>query len=128
MKSFKIMLWLSLFCIIGVLFLCTIKNDNGNLAITGPSGATTYKPTTPVVPPVVIITADSAYVGIRETLAITIKVMKDSTLSKPSVNSPIMCSVTGGHLSKDTVFTDSNGRAVVRFIDTVKTQITFTAM
>ena len=127
MKSVKIALWSSLFCTMAVLLLCTIKNDNGNLALTGPNTINTNTPAGPTVPPVIIITADSSYVGLKETLNIAVKVMKDSTFSKPSVNAPVFCSVTGGLLSKDTLFTDSNGRATVWFTDSVKSTVTLTA-
>lgn len=124
-KSLKIALWSSLFCIVAVLLLCTIKNDNGNLAVTGPN--TVNKNPAPSVPPVLIISADSSYVGLKDTLNIIVKAMTDSTLTRASVNSLVACSVTGGYLNKDTVFTDSNGRAVVRFTDSMSAQITFTA-
>ena len=127
MKSVKIALWSSLFCTMAVLLLCTIKNDNGNLALTGPNTINTNTPAGPTVPPVIIITADSSYVGLKETLNIAVKVMKDSTFSKPSVNAPVFCSVTGGLLSRDTLFTDSNGRATVWFTDSVKSTVTLTA-
>jgi Bacterial Ig-like domain (group 1). len=126
-KLLKTAFWLSLFCVSGVFFLCTIKNDNGNLAVTGPNTTNTTPIVQPAVPPVLIVSADSNYVGIKETLNITIKAMKDSSLSRPSINSPVLCYVNGGRLNKDTVFTDSNGRATVRFTDSVKAQITFTA-
>lgn len=128
MKPCKTALRLVLFFSSGVFFLCTIKNDNGDLAITGP-GNTTTTPSVmpPIVPPILIVSADSSYVRINETLNITIRAMKDSSLSKPSVNSPVACYVNHGRLNKDTVFTDSNGRASVRFTDSVKTKIVFTA-
>jgi len=124
-KSLKIILAVCFLILLSIFLLCSIKNDNGNLAVTGPN-TTTTKPT-PTVPPVLIISADSSYVGPKETLNIIIKAMKDSTLTKPSVNSLVSCSVSGGFLIKDTVFTDSNGRAIVRFTDSASAQITLTA-
>jgi len=102
------------------LLVCTIKSDNGSPAITGP-GDTNVKPP---APPVLIVTLDSAYVGIGETLNIAIKVMTDSSLTKALSNALIYCAASAGWLSKDTVRSDTTGRAVVRFTSNAKSQIT----
>ena len=121
MKAFKPALSIAFVFFAGALLVCTIKNDNGSLAVTGPATTTPVKPS---APPVIIVTLDSSYIGIGDTLTIAIKVMKDSTLTKALSNAPVLCVASAGWLSKDSLRSDTNGRAVVLFSSGAKSQVT----
>jgi len=108
------------------LFLCTIKDDNGNLALTGPTQQ--QQPTNQNIKPFIIIVPDSEYVGLKETLSISITVMKDSTLREILPNTKIICFTSHGFISADTLITDSRGMATIKIMDTIKTQITVTVI
>lgn len=108
---------------LSVLFVCTIKNDNGALAPTGPNTPQGPGTQTPPTPPVLIVTPDSTYVGVRETLKVAISVMKDSALTKPYPNIRVICSTSAGWVSPETLFTDAKGRAIVKVYDTTKTRV-----
>ncbi len=102
-------------------FLCTINNDNGNPAVTGP-GTTTKPVTKPTVPPSLVVILDSAYIGIDETLGIAVWARVQDSL--PLRNAPIVFFPSSGWLSDDTVRTDADGRAVTRFSGSKKSQVT----
>ncbi|HEX7509871.1 MAG TPA: Ig-like domain-containing protein, partial [Chitinivibrionales bacterium] len=123
MKAIKIIQWICVMSFIAVFLVCTIKNDNGTLAVVGPNNNTNK----PVAPPVLILTLDSAYIGIGETLNITIKVMKDSSLTAALSGAAIACAVSSGRISSDSLRADISGRAVVRFTSNAKSQVTFLA-
>ena len=122
-KAMKSIQWICVMSFIAVFLVCTIKNDNGTLAVVGPNNNTNK----PVVPPVLILTLDSAYIGIGETLNITIKVMKDSSLTAALSGAAIACAVSSGRISSDSLRADISGRAVVRFVSNAKSQVTFLA-
>ncbi len=105
---------------------CTIKDDLGSLV--NPGGV---KPGTiiPIVPPVVnpslVLSSDSAYVRIGDTLAIRILVLRDSTISdssKPLSRALVRISSSQGKIVRDSVITDTNGRALVYFTDSTEHQ------
>jgi hypothetical protein len=110
-KKVKIILsTLSLVIICAFLF-CTIKNDNGEVAPISP-----IKPmqqNKPSVPPTLLVILDSTYVGIGETLNVTVWVRVHDTTGIP--NAPVTCIVSTGQLSDDSATTDANGRAVFRY-------------
>lgn len=122
-KSKRILSGIGVFAALSVLFLCTIKQDNGSLVPTGPNTQTDTTHQTTVLKPVLIVTPDSSYVGVRETLSISITVMKDSALTKPAYNQRVICTVSGGWLSAETLVTNAKGRATVKFYDTTKSII-----
>jgi hypothetical protein len=121
-KALKTALFIAFVFVAGALLVCTIKNDNGSLAVTGPG--TTTPVIKPASPPVLIVTLDSSYIGIGDTLTIAIKVMTDSSLTKALSDAPIACVVSSGWLSKDSLRSDTNGRAVVRFSSGLKSSVT----
>jgi adhesin/invasin len=108
--------------------LCTIKDDNGNLVSPGPNGENGPTNQGSVTNPIILVTPDSAYVGIRETLSISITVMQDSALTRAYSGAIVFCTANRGWLSAETLVTDSKGRAVLKISDTTtsKLQITFT--
>ena len=122
MRAVKLVSSIAMAGIVCFLLLCTIKDDNGNLALTGPHNNTGPGPTLTAIP-VMIITPDSTYVGIRDSLSIVIMAMQDSTLTHPLVNTRIVCSATPGFLSAETLYTDSRGRAVLKMMDTAKSRV-----
>jgi hypothetical protein len=109
--------------IVCFLLLCTIKDDNGNLALTGPHSNTGPGTNTTSAAPALIVTPDSMFIGIRESLSIAITVMQDSTLTHPLVNARVLCSKTRGFLSAETLYTDSRCRAVLKMMDTTKSSV-----
>jgi hypothetical protein len=120
-KKIKIILSTLSLVIICALLLCTIKNDNGDLALTGPQ-TNTNKTNKPSVPPTLLAILDSSYVGIGETLGITVWVRMYDTL--PLNNAPVTYLASSGWLSNDTVRTNADGRAVVRYSSSKKSQVT----
>jgi hypothetical protein len=121
-KAIKRISGITMAGIVCFLLLCTIKDDNGNLALTGPH-TSTGPGTTLTATPALIVTPDSMYIGIRESLSIAITVMQDSTLTHPLVNQRVVCSATPGFLSAETLYTDSRGRAVLKMMDTAKARV-----
>lgn len=122
MRAVKLISSITMAAIVCFLLLCTIKDDNGNLALTGPH-STTGPGSTITAAPALIVTPDSMFIGIRESLSIAITVMQDSTLTHPLVNARVLCSKTRGFLSAETLYTDSRGRAVLKMMDTVKSSV-----
>jgi hypothetical protein len=104
------------------LLWCTIKDDNGALAPTGPH-TTTGPATTITATPALIVTPDNPFVGVRETLAINITVMRDSTLTRTLANARLIVAKTRGWISAETLMTDSRGSAELKMMDTVKSRI-----
>jgi len=121
-KTVKLVSGVFLAGIVCFLLLCTIKDDNGNLALTGPHPSTGPGQTLTLTPSL-IVTPDSMYIGIRESLTITITVMQDSTLTHPLANAQILCSSANGFLSADTLYSDSRGRAILKMMDTTKASV-----
>ncbi len=111
--------------ILAGVFFCTIQEDRGNPAAPGPN-----QPDDPAIvedpdlTPGLYGAADSAYVGIGDTLAIRIKVMRDSSVSDTAAFSQALITAEArrGWLSADSVFTDVNGRAVIFYADTLEGQ------
>lgn len=116
---------------------CTIKDDNGSLVPVGPGNDTpaTINPDDTVpsgVVPAFIVVKGTAYVGIGDTMELTVTAVEASTLG----DSPgerrlsglrILVSTATGWLSHDTLTTDKNGRAQVKFRDTSpgRAEVTF---
>jgi adhesin/invasin len=101
------------------LVLCTIKDDNGSLAPTGPSsnsGGGTVNPFLMVVP-------DSQYIGVKDTLGISVTVLTDSLHNIPIANARVTCVQSHGWLSAETLYTNAKGRVVFQLVDTVKMQV-----
>jgi hypothetical protein len=107
--------------------LCTIKDDNGALAPTGPNGNNNTNQTT-ITNPVILLVPDSSYAGIGETLSIVLTVTQDSTMTRAYSGARVLCSANRGWLSAETLVTDSRGRAILKIMDTTssKMQISFT--
>jgi hypothetical protein len=122
-RAVKLISRITMAGIVCFLLLCTIKDDNGNLALTGPHSNTGPGTNTTSAAPALIVTPDSMFIGIRESLSIAITVMQDSTLTHPLVNARVLCSKTRGFLSAETLYTDSRGRAVLKMMDTTKSSV-----
>lgn len=121
MNLLKVLRLLSLYCIMGILLLCSIKNDNGNPVSTGPSTST--GPNNQIANPVIIVTPDSQYVGIRETLSIAVTVMQDSLLTVVYSGAKVYCIANTGWFSAESLVTDSKGRAILKIMDTIQTKV-----
>jgi hypothetical protein len=127
-KSVKKIAGILIFSMLCFFMLCTIKDENGNLVSPGPNGPNGPANQSTITKPVILITPDSSYVGIRETLSIAITVMQDTTLTTVYSGAKVFCSANRGWLSAETLVTDSKGRAMLKVMDTTnsKIQITFT--
>lgn len=103
---------------------CTIKDDNGGLV--GPGGNNNNQPVTPITPqkkPGMLISMDSSYVLPRDTLAFYVRIFKDSALTDTSGGLPralVTAIATAGTLRNDSQITDTNGRAVFYFADSME--------
>ncbi|MCX7726774.1 MAG: Ig-like domain-containing protein, partial [Chitinispirillaceae bacterium] len=108
--------------IIGILFpimLCTIKDDNGNPV--NPGRDTQVPVIEEDVIPSLFITPDSLYLFPGDTLGIKVRVFSDTSQKdsiKPLILFPVVAKANKGKIIKDTVLTDSNGRARILFTDT----------
>ncbi len=106
--------------------LCTIKDDNGTLAPTGPNDQNGNDRQSTAIKPYFVVAQDSNYVGIDDTLSIGITVMQDSSLSTPFASAKVACKANRGWLSADTLIADAKGHAVLKISDTVKSRMDIT--
>lgn len=104
--------------------LCTIKDDNGELVPTGPqtsNQSSSSSATTESTPSIVATTVDSTYVGIGDTLAISITVYKDSLENAYLPEAQVIVSAPErSWISPDTFTTDGKGNAIAHFSDTAE--------
>lgn len=104
-------------------WVCTIQDDAGNPAIPGEKDIAN-------IPHMTILSFPA--VGNNDTLSITVFVWKDTADTIPVPNALVDVSVSGGWISSNTIITNTEGYATVRFSDTVSgnqdvvRQITFT--
>lgn len=124
MKTVRILAGIAALSMICFLVLCTIKDDNGSLAVTGP----TTGPGTSALVPFIILIPDSQYVGLGETLSIAITVLTDSTHMIPLTDARVLCASSSGWISAESLFTDSRGRAVLKMMDSAKAVVTLTVV
>jgi hypothetical protein len=109
---------------------CTIKDDNGN-PITNPNQNTpTIDPNAPIATPALFASADSAYVKIRDTINIRIRIIADSSLRDPVTplgNVKVSGVANRGKLISDSIVVDRDGRGIFRFTDTTtgSVEVTF---
>lgn len=107
---------------------CTIQDDNGELGIPSPNNPQT-KPPVPTITPALFVNADSAYVRINDTIVVHVRVFSDSSQadnSTPLMNARITVQASRGWLSDDTLISDANGRASVKFRDSVSGRVEVT--
>jgi adhesin/invasin len=102
---------------------CTIKDDNGGLV--GPGGNNNNQPVTPITPqtkPGMLISMDSSYLMPGDTLAFYVRIFKDSALTDTAAGlsrALVTAIATIGSMRSDSQLTDTNGRAVFYFTDSV---------
>jgi adhesin/invasin len=111
---------------LSLFMLCTIKDDNGSLAPTGPNSTNVTQTT--VTNPFILLVPDSSYIGVNETLSIAITVTLDSAMLTPFTGARVLCSANHGWLSAETLVTDSKGRAVLKIMDTANAKIQINAI
>ncbi|MBD3422103.1 MAG: hypothetical protein GF398_18475 [Chitinivibrionales bacterium] len=78
--------------------------------------------------PTILASADSAYVRIGDTIAIRVHVLRDSAMN-PYAGAIIVTEASTGWISSDTLVTNTDGRAVLLYTDSVQrdnVQVTFT--
>lgn len=117
MKTLRVLAGIGALCVACFLVLCTIKNDNGSLAPTGPTSPSGPGAT---IAPYLMVVPDSLYVGLKETLAVTVTVMTDSIHNDPLANARVICTPSDGWVSAETLYTSAKGRAVFKMMDTAK--------
>jgi len=121
-KNIRILAVIVAACTVCSLLLCTIKDDNGSLAPTGP--ATTN--TTGLLVPFLMVVPDSQYIGVRDTLGIAVTVLTDSIHDIPIAGAMVTCAQSAGWLAAETLYSDAKGRAVFRLMDTTQIQVNLT--
>ena len=109
---------------------CTIRDDNGNLALSGPTGPDVIpeENTTDAVPSL-FASPESAYVRLGDTLAIRIHLLADTSTTNsliPLTGIKVTASVSKGKIIDDTLTTDANGRVSFLFTDTIAGKVDFT--
>lgn len=106
---------------------CTIKDDNGNPVKINPNNDTVPSKTTPAL----FASPESAYVRIKDTLAIQISVIADSSLKDsitPLAFATVKASVSKGKLIIDSIGVDRNGRGRFYFTDTTAGKVEMTVI
>ncbi len=119
MKKARILAGIGIVCFLCSFLTCTIKDDNGSLAPTGPTNYNNNN----ILAPFLMVVPDSQYIGVRETLGIAVTVYTDSVHGVPLVNALVSCIRSHGWMPAETLYTDSRGRAVFELTDTSTTQI-----
>jgi len=122
-KTLRILAGIGAVCASCSLILCTIKDDNGSLAPVGPGTST---PGTATIAPFIMPVPDSTYIGIGDSLSITVTVYADSISNQPLSNARVTCNKSAGFISDDTLITNKSGRVVFKIMDTVKTKVNLT--
>jgi len=121
-----------------LLLTCTISEDNGDLAISGPnlsdedSSAVDPGPTitdTNTVEPAFIIVREEPFLAVGDTQTITITAVEAATLGDTISGEtrlsglPVLVSTNRGTISADTIVTDANGRGRITFTDSTQGQV-----
>ncbi|NLG18670.1 MAG: hypothetical protein GX556_15170 [Fibrobacter sp.] len=110
--------------IIGLVLLpglfCTIRDDNGNPAISGPNSPLVNTGDNSSVTPSIFASPESAYVKMGDTLSIRVRILGDTSVADslwPLSGLQITASASKGSLIDDTLTSDINGRATLLFTD-----------
>ena len=96
---------------------CSIKDDNGNPAISGPNSNKT--PITVVKTPGLLVVPDSQNIRLGDTLGFQITVFADSVVTDTTsrlIHALVTISTSPanhGWISAESLYTDSSGRAAV---------------
>lgn len=113
---------------LGLLFLfglfCTIRDDNGEPGVSGPKTDVDN-----ISKPKLYVSAESTYVALGDTIAISVRVTSDSAENDsvtPLKNIMLQGSTSSGKLIKDTLYTDGHGRAKFLFTDTISRKVEIT--
>ena len=114
MKRSRTGIVLALTLLVAGSFVCTLKNDLGNPATPGSN----HSPddTIPIIPgteDVTVLATSDRFVGIGDTLVVTVSVVNASLHAVAGAVVTVAASV--GSLSDDSLVTDANGRAQVKF-------------
>lgn len=100
-------------------FFCTIRDDNGDPAISGPTGPK-LNPSVDQITPSIFASPESAYVRLGDTLAIRVQILGDTSIIDsflPLAGLTVTASANKGTLLDDSLISDNNGRVTLRFTD-----------